>query len=150
MRSVMVVQQPTVLRIWDCLMLEGPKILFRVALGVIFYFESQLAKMHSLEQVMGSLKAKLALLVRLHIPHTDSFQIAHNCLRDKDTSYSIAIEALIVLLQGAGNYGCPQHGHARAYHYILMILPMLLLRLSRAGRTQRIVATLLPQTAELP
>lgn len=51
------------LRIWDCLMLEGPKILFRVALGVIFFFESQLAKMQSLEQVMGSLKGKLALLV---------------------------------------------------------------------------------------
>lgn len=44
-------------------MLEGPKILFRVALGIIFYFESELVKMQSLEQVMGLLKAKLALLV---------------------------------------------------------------------------------------
>ena len=39
--------------------------MFRVALGFIFYFESQLAKMQSLEQVMGSLKTKLSLLVRL-------------------------------------------------------------------------------------
>ncbi|CDJ59425.1 TBC domain-containing protein, putative [Eimeria maxima] len=69
--------QPTVLRIWDCLMLEGPKILFRVALGVIFYFESQLAKMHSLEQVMGSLKAKLALLVE----HNELLRLCFHKLR---------------------------------------------------------------------
>ncbi|CDJ38354.1 TBC domain-containing protein, putative [Eimeria tenella] len=69
--------QPTVLRIWDCLMLEGPKILFRVALGIIFYFETQLAKMHSLEQVMGSLKAKLALLVE----HNELLRLCFHKLR---------------------------------------------------------------------
>lgn len=69
--------EPTVLRIWDCLMLEGPKILFRVALGVIFFFESQLAKMQVLEQVMGSLKGKLALLVE----HDELLHICFHKLR---------------------------------------------------------------------
>ncbi|XP_026190619.1 uncharacterized protein LOC34623527 [Cyclospora cayetanensis] len=69
--------EPTVLRIWDCLILEGPKILFRVALGVIFFFEGQLAKMQSLEQVMGSLKGKLSLLVE----HNELLHQCFNRLR---------------------------------------------------------------------
>ncbi|KAL8271352.1 hypothetical protein Esti_004686 [Eimeria stiedai] len=69
--------EPTVLRIWDCLMLEGPKILFRVALGVIFSFEAQLAKMHLLEQVMGFLKSNLALLVE----HNELLQSSFKKLR---------------------------------------------------------------------
>ncbi|KAL8440942.1 hypothetical protein Emag_007590 [Eimeria magna] len=69
--------EPTVLRIWDCLMLEGPKILFRVALGVIFCFEAQLVKMHLLEQVMGFLKSNLALLVE----HNELLQSCFKKLR---------------------------------------------------------------------
>ncbi|KAL8427325.1 hypothetical protein Efla_002288 [Eimeria flavescens] len=69
--------KPTVLRIWDCLMLEGPKILFRVALGVILWFESQLARMHLLEQVMGFLKSNLALMVE----HNELLHSCFNKLR---------------------------------------------------------------------
>lgn len=53
------------LRIWDCLILEGRKVLFRVSLGLLLLHQGTLVKMHSLEQVLGSFKQVLMHTVRI-------------------------------------------------------------------------------------
>ena len=45
------------LRIWDCFLLEGPKVLFRFALSLLYAHEATIMQRHDTISVMKILKA---------------------------------------------------------------------------------------------
>ncbi|GFR22749.1 uncharacterized protein TNCT_13231 [Trichonephila clavata] len=51
----------TLLRIWDCFLLEGPKVLFRFSLGVLFLQEEAILAKHDTVSIMRQLKAAAKL-----------------------------------------------------------------------------------------
>ncbi|GBN46560.1 hypothetical protein AVEN_34077-1 [Araneus ventricosus] len=51
----------TLLRIWDCFLLEGPKVLFRFSLGVLYLQEEAILAKHDTVSIMRQLKAAAKL-----------------------------------------------------------------------------------------
>ncbi|KAG8191671.1 hypothetical protein JTE90_016458 [Oedothorax gibbosus] len=51
----------TLLRIWDCFLLEGPKVLFRFSLGILYLQEEAILAKHDTVSIMRQLKAAAKL-----------------------------------------------------------------------------------------
>ena len=49
----------TTFRLWDCLLYEGPKILFRVALTLILLNEDRLLRCQNLPDIVGFMRDEL-------------------------------------------------------------------------------------------